>query len=217
MIDENRGKVQWIEKFERPDSYQLARKWEQREGRGPVMRIHKGRVVIEGQNMRRGETLLERKVEAEKFVRFEADLICEISGPFDAGIGIAYKRGTRVEDVQGGIRIGKNEKGKLVIWEWDVAVNRWKENKETTFGDWPLMQDKVNRLGIEMVRDPEATREAYMIQFMLNGAPLGEPFQSDRFRRTFRSGEIWPGIFMDADSNTRVKLEVDNVRLVTRK
>jgi hypothetical protein len=52
----------------------------------------------------------------------------------------------------------------------------------------------------------------------VNGEALGEPYVSDRFRRSFRSGEIWSGVFASADEQgTSIQLEFDNVRLVTWK
>jgi hypothetical protein len=219
-IETNRGKVQWKDDFERPDTDRVARKWEQREGRGPIVRIHKGRAVLEGTQMRSGETVLERKVDAEKFVRYEADIFAKDISNFEAGVGITlrYEQGGRLGDVKGGLRIGKNVKGKLVLWEWDLASARWREKRDLILGDWPLTDDGANRLTIEHYKDVSTGRDDYLIRFTLNGLPLGEPYQSNTFRRKPKSGEIWAGIFAAADDKgTNVKVEVDNVRLVTRK
>jgi hypothetical protein len=196
----------------------VARKWEQREGRGPICRIHKGQVSLEGPQRRPGETLLERETPAEKFVRFEAELNVNVMANFEAGLFVVHRvaTGSRQGDIRTGLRIGKNLKGKLVVWEWELSGNRWKEKLD--LGPWPVPEEGGNRLVIEHYKDVEDPREDYKIRFYLDGRPLGDPYTSDRFRRQFRSGEIWTGVFANADENgVNVKLEMDNVRLVTWK
>ncbi|GEM_PF-2826797 len=219
QIEANRGKVQWKDGFDRDDSDQIARKWEQREGFGPVIRIHKGRVLIEGLQRRPGETRLEREVQASRFVKYESDLFAKDISLFEAGIFIAYRvqTGRSQGDIRAGIRLGKNLKGQLALWEYDVEISRWRE--VLTFGPWPVTESGGNRLAIEVHPDDESERgNVYKIRLYLNGEPLGDPYESDHFRRAFRTGEMWSGVFAAADEdNVSVKVEADNVRLVIRK
>ncbi|MCU0722290.1 MAG: tetratricopeptide repeat protein [Planctomycetes bacterium] len=207
LIEENRGKVQWLDDFEKPDTEQIARSWEQRLGTGPLLRIHAGRAMIEGPQRKSGETVLERSAPAEKFVRFEADVRAKLISRFSAGIQVLH-RGTKGGDVQAGLRLGKDASGQLVLWEWEPGGGRWKEAAK--YGAWPEAEDEPNRLALELVKDPDATgsQETFTVRAFLNG---------ERFRRRPRGGDAWAGVFAEAEMGVQVKVEADNVRLVLLK
>jgi tetratricopeptide (TPR) repeat protein len=219
LIEENRGKQQWRDDFEKPDTAEIARNWEQRLGTGPLLRIHAGRAMIEGEQRKTGETVLERSVAAEKFVKLEVDVFARYMSTFTAGIQVLHRTsvGGRLGDIQAGLRLGKSPDGKIVLWEWEPGGGRWKEI--VRFGPWPELEGQANRLSLELVKDAETSgsQETFSIRASLNGTPLGDPHESDRFRRRLRSGDVWAGVFAEAEKGAQVKVEADNVRLVLRK
>ena len=67
----------------------------------------------------------------------------------------------------------------------------------------------------QRLRAESGSRPTNKIRLLLNGAPVGEPYESDRFRSLRGGGEMWCGIFAEADRGTRVKIQGDNVRLIS--
>ncbi len=217
LIEENMGKAQWQDGFERQDSFTVGGKWEEKKRFGVSIRIAGNRVVFSGEQKNPGETVMETPRTSSEFVKFEIDLKVSSFEAFTSGIRVVHRMSGRgqKDDVRAGVFFGRNEKNRLVYGIWDAQFKRWKDVKDVC--EWPLDEAgavRFNRLGIEIARDRDDKSESYVVKFLLNGKPVDEGFDYDKFKKKVAAGDFWSGVYAWTAIGQKVDFLADNATIV---
>ncbi len=220
LIEENMGKAQWLDDFERPDSFTVGGKWEEKKRFGVGVRLAGGKVAFQGEQKNPGETVLETPRTSGEFVKFEIDLRVSSFETFNAGIRVVHRMGGRSQkdDIRAGVYFGRNEKNRLAYGIWDLQFKRWKEVKDV--GEWPLDEGggtRFNRLGIELARLKDDKSESYVVRFLLNGKPVDDGCDYDKFKKKIATGDLWAGVYAWTTLGQKVDFLADNAAIVVWK